>query len=344
MCAYIQPSLSSSVDLWSLLASMVEALPVESSPMSSMFITSWTICLMVFIKWGLRRAILFALSSGCFVHRFSVSRTCASHLRDSIVGILCGDVCLSCHSVSMMSSDSLLRGSCVSQQLHSLVSLSDQRGVWMLLFTAQPFSTSFWDVLSVSWVSSRSVMISLRAFFALSNFHLALLFALSTWAIYLTALSAQTCSQAAIIGSLMVILLELLWLKLENSELCRSSDAPWCEYCLCDALPDSDPLPSSNGKLFRLMPLLRDIGIACCGTSALLGLGSSPLITLVGLWPRGSLSFVDGTRMMGSTTSPSTSSAPSDSTSATLPSEYSQKWSGDRAALVALNIKVALSE
>ena len=136
----------------------------------------------------------------------------------------------------------------------------------------------------------------------------------------------------------------LMTLKLENSELCRSSDAPWCEYCLCDALPDSDPLPSSNGKLFRLMPLLRDIGIACCGTSALLGLGSSPLITLVGLWPWGSLSFVDGTRMMGSTTSPSTSSAPSDSTSATLPSEYSQKWSGDRAALVALNIKVALSE
>ena len=94
-------------------------------------------------------------------------------------------------------------------------------------------------------------MMSLRAFFAMSSFHPALLFALSAW----------ICSLATIIGSLMVVHLELLWLGLEYLEFCGSSDTPQCEHHPCDTLPDSDPLLLSNGMTFGLVPLPRDIGV-----------------------------------------------------------------------------------
>ena len=179
----------------------------------------------------------------------------------------------------------------------------------MLLFTAWPFSTSFWDVLRFSCTLSRSVMMLLRAFFAVSRFCLALSFTLSMQVVCLATLSAWTCSWGTIVGSSMVVLLELLWLRLKNSELCGSSDTPWCECYPCNALPDSNPLPSFNSKTFGLVPLLRGIGIASWGTSAILAFGSSPLITLVDLQLRGSLSFVNVTRITGSMALPSSPSS-----------------------------------
>ena len=147
----------------------------------------------------------------------------------------------------------------VSQQLHPLVSLSDQRVACMLLFTAWPFSASLWDVSSFPCTSSKWMVMLLRAFFAMSSFHLALLFVLSMLVISLTALSAWICSLATIIGSLTVVLLKLLWLGLEYLELCRSSDAPQCEHCPCNTLPNSDSLPFSNSMVFGLVPLLSGI-------------------------------------------------------------------------------------
>ena len=162
-------------------------------------------------------------------------------------------------------------------------------------------STFFLDVSSLSCASSRSAMMLLGAFFALSSFFSVCSFALSTQVIYLKALSAWTC--------IMVVLLKLLWPGLKDSELCRSSDVLWCEHHLCDTLPDSDLLLLSDGKVFRLMPLCWGIGMVCWGTIVLLASGSSSLIALFDLQSRGSLSFVDRTRMMGSTTSLSSNSS-----------------------------------
>ena len=53
-------------------------------------------------------------------------------------------------------------------------------------------------------------------------------FVLSAWALYLAALSAWICSLATIIRSLTVVHLELLWLGLEYSKFCVSSNTPQC--------------------------------------------------------------------------------------------------------------------
>ena len=113
---------------------------------------------------------MLTLSFNYFAHGFGVSRTHASHLSGSIAGVPCSNVYFSHHSVPVTSSNSLLRDSCVSQWLQTLVSLSDQRVACMLLFTAWPFSTSLWDVLGFPCTSSRSTMMSLRAFFAVLSF------------------------------------------------------------------------------------------------------------------------------------------------------------------------------
>ena len=112
----------------------------------------------------------------------------------------------------------------------------------------------------------------------------------------------------------------------QESKLCRSSDAPWCEHHLCDTLPNSDPLPSSNGKLLRLIPLLRGIDVACWETSTLLALSSSPSITLVDLWMRGS--FIDRERITGSMTSLSSISSDeeSEATSVIFPLDCVRDW------------------
>ena len=78
MCVCIQPT----------LASMVGGLPDKSSSPSRVFIISWAVHLALFIKQGIRRAVLFALLSGCLVHRLGVSETHASCLRGSITSIL----------------------------------------------------------------------------------------------------------------------------------------------------------------------------------------------------------------------------------------------------------------
>ena len=130
------------------------------------------------------------LLSGCLVCRFGVFETHASCLRGFIASILCGDAGLLCHGVLVTSSNLLLKASHVSWQLHPLVFFSDWRVACMLSFMARPFSTLLLDVLSSSCISSRSVMMLPMTFLALSSFCPTLSFALSTWVIYLKALSA----------------------------------------------------------------------------------------------------------------------------------------------------------
>ena len=97
VCVCIWLALVSNVDQWGHLASIV-GLPDKSSSLSGVFIPSQIVHSVVFIKWRSGRAVL---------HRFGVSRTCASHLRGSIAGTFCSDMCFSHCGVPAMSSDLL---------------------------------------------------------------------------------------------------------------------------------------------------------------------------------------------------------------------------------------------
>ena len=112
--------------------------------------------------------------------------------------------------------------------------------------------------IECSCVSSRSVMISLRAFFALSSLCPVLSFALFAWAMCLTVWLAWACIWATTVGLSMVVLLK--W-------LCRSSDAPWCECCPCGILLNLDPSSlimladlQLRGSLF-LVDGTKDVGV-----------------------------------------------------------------------------------